>query len=240
MAGGRGGGFETTRWTLVITAGGPTDGPSHEALGELCQIYWPPLYGFLRRRGYSREDAQDLTQGFFARFLERKDYRSADPERGRFRGFLLTALRRYVINEHERCTAARRGGPVPPLALDFDDAERTWLLGIRSDDTPERVFDRGWAALTLNRAIARLRAEYDTSGKAAVADALLPCLTDDQARSYRDTADLLGMTEGAVRVAVHRLRRRFGEILWRQVADTVSSPDEVDDEMRELLRVVGS
>jgi len=236
------GGFATTRWTMVSAAGGPSDGAASTALAELCQIYWPPLYSYLRRRGHDREEAEDLTQGFFATLLERQSLQSADPVRGRFRGFLLTALKRYVINEHERATAARRGGPARlPLTLDFDSAERNYARGLGSGDTPDRVFDRKWAALCIDRALASLRAEYIESGKHSVADALLPYLTDSgQLPSYRAVADQLLMSEGAVKVAVHRLRQRFGSILRQQIADTVLSPADADDELRELIRVVAS
>jgi RNA polymerase sigma factor (sigma-70 family) len=237
----RAAGFATTRWTMVVAAGGRRDGQSRQALADLCQIYWPPLYGYLRRRGHCREEAQDLTQGFFARLLEHEGVRLADPARGRFRGFLLTALKRYVINEHERATAARRGGPLLPLTLDFDGAERGYARVARSDDTPDRVFDRNWAALCLERALSTLRGEYQQGGKGSLADALLPYLTETSALpSYREVAVHLAITEGAVKVAVHRLRQRFGTILRRQVADTVLTPEDADVELRELIRAVGS
>lgn len=239
----RGGGtFSTTRWTLVAAAGERFDDAGSQALAELCQMYWSPLYSYLRRRGYGREQAEDLTQGFFASLLERQGLQSADPARGRFRGFLLTALKRYVINEHERDTAARRGGPVRRLlTLDFDDAERSFARGLGSGDTPDREYDRKWAALCIDRALASLRAEYGQTGKGAVADALLPYLTDHgPLPSYNAIAQDLLMSEGAVKVAVHRLRQRFGAILRLQIADTVLSPADADEEMRELLRVVAS
>lgn len=243
MTTGRGGGgFATTRWTMVSAAGGLSEGAASKALAELCQIYWPPLYSYLRRRGHDREEAEDLTQGFFASLLERQGLQLADAARGRFRGFLLTALKRYVINEHERATAARRGGSArPPLVLDFDAVERSYARGLGSGDTPEREFDRKWAALSIDRALAQLRAEYHEAGKHAVADALLPYLTDSAPLpSYRTIAEQLLMSEGAVKVAVHRLRQRFGSILRLQIADTVLSPEDADEEMRELIRVVAS
>jgi RNA polymerase sigma factor (sigma-70 family) len=236
-----GGGFATTRWTMVNAAGHRSDPHASEALAELCQIYWPPLYGYLRGRGHAPEEAQDLTQGFFARLLERQDIRAAEQARGRFRGFLLTALKRYVINEHERATAARRGGRHVRLALDFDDAERTYALERRNEDTPERVFDRKWAAITLDRALQRLREECYQAGKGAEANALLPYLTDSsELPTYRVVAGELALTEGAVKVAVHRLRQRFGAILRLEVGETVLKPDEVADEMRELIRAVST
>jgi RNA polymerase sigma factor (sigma-70 family) len=236
------GGFATTRWTMVSAAGGVSDPAAREALAELCQIYWPPLYNYLRRRGHDREEAEDLTQGFFASLLERQGLQSVDPARGRFRGFLLTALKRYAINEHERATAARRGGAVRvPLTLDFAAAERSYARGLGSTDTPDREFDRKWATLCLDRALGSLRAEYHDAGKDTVADALLPYLTDSgRLPSYRTIGEQLLMSEGAVKVAVHRLRQRFGSILRLQIADTVLTPADADDEMRELIRVVAS
>lgn len=234
-----GGRFVTTKWTMVGAAGDGSDTQAREALSALCQTYWPPLYSYLRRHGHDREEAQDLVQGFFARLLERGDVRSADPARGRFRSFLLTALKRYVINQHERATSARRGGPRLPLSLDFDEAERSDAREPRSDDTPERVFDRRWAAISLDRAQQRLRDECQQAGRGAQADVLLPYLTDaGDLPPYSEAAGRLGLTEGAVKVAVHRLRRRFGAILRLEISETVLAPEDVEDEVRELIRAV--
>ena len=224
----------------MVNAAARSDPHAAAALGELCQIYWPPLYGYLRGRGHTVEEAQDLTQGFFARLLERQDIRAADPARGRFRGFLLTALKRYAINEHERDTSWRRGGRQAHLALDFEDAERVYARERRNEDTPERIFDRKWAAITLDRALQRLRVEWELGGKTAEANALLPYLTDTgELPPYRDVAASLGVTEGAVKVAVHRLRQRFGAMLRLEVGETVLAPD-VEDEIRELIRAVSA
>jgi RNA polymerase sigma factor (sigma-70 family) len=232
--------FVTTRWTLVAAAAADSSDPQRqEALGDLCQAYWPPLYAFLRRRGHSPEDAQDLTQGFFARVLERRDFRAADPARGRFRSFLLSALQHYAINEHERASTVKRGGRVQRLSLDFEEVERTYVLEARHDDSPDRVFNRKWAAISLDRALGRLRDECHTLGKGALADALLPYLTDTgQLPAYRTVAEQLGLTEGATKVAVHRLRQRFGAILRLEIAETVLAPADVDDEVRELIRAL--
>jgi len=236
-----GGGFKTTRWSMVNAAGHSSNPKAAKALAELCQIYWPPLYGYLRGRGLDREAAQDLTQGFFARVLERHDLRAADPGRGRFRAFLLTALKRYVINEHERATTARRGGGAMPLSLDFEDAERSFSVEHRDDETPERVFDRKWASIALDRALGRLHDESHQTGRSDVADTLIPYLTDTgNLPAYREVAAALGLSEGAVKVAVHRLRQRFGEILRLEIGETVVSPAEVEEEMRELFRAVSA
>lgn len=226
---------------MVNAAGRTRDDRASAALAELCEIYWPPLYGYLRGRGYPAEEAQDLTQGFFARLLETQSIRSADPTRGRFRAFLLTALKRFVINEHERATAERRGGRHLHFQLDLTDAERAFSAEHRREDTPDRLFDRKWAAIVLERALERLRDEYAASGKSDVARALLPYLTDStDLQPYRAVAADLGLSEGAVKVAVHRLRQRYGAILRAEVAETVAGDQEVDAELRELLRAVST
>ena len=173
--------------------------------------------------------------------LERRDVRAADPARGRFRSFLLTALQHYVFNEHERKTTAKRGGRLQRLSLDFEDVERAYVLEARHDDSPDRVFNRKWAAITLDRALQRLRRECHASGRAALADALLPYLTDaGNLPPYRTVAEQLGISEGATKVAVHRLRQRFGTILRLEIAETVLAPADVDDEVRELIRALAS
>ena len=233
--------FATTRWTMVNAAGHSSDAAAARALSELCEIYWPPLYAYLRNRGYSPEEAQDLTQGCFARLLETHAIRSADPTRGRFRSFLLTALKRYVINEYERGATARRGGRHVHFTLDLDEAERSYSSERRDDDTPERQFERKWALIVLDRAFLRLREECEQAGQSNMAEALLPYLTDTgDLPSYRAVASELRLTEGAVKVAVHRLRRRYGAILRREIAETVADPAEIDAELRELLSAVSS
>jgi|SRR4051794_35333767 RNA polymerase sigma factor (sigma-70 family) len=238
---GRGGRFATTRWTLVNAAARSSDPYAANALADLCQIYWPPLYSYLRRRGHDAEDAQDLTQGFFARLLERQDFRIADPQRGRFRAFLLTALKRYAINEHARAAAVRCGGRQIRLSLDFEDAERTYVRDHRDEDTPDRVFDRKWAGIAIDRALGRLRDECREAGKAAVSDALFPYLTETgELPSYREVAADLGLSEGAVKVTVHRLRQRFGTILRLEIGETVLAQEDVEAEMRALIRAVSA
>lgn len=212
-----------------------------EALSTLCETYWYPLYAFLRRRGYSADDAQDLTQAFFARLLEKHTLRHADPARGRFRSFLLASLRNFVANEHDRDTARKRGGGTPRLSLDLIAAEQRFQLEPAIDETPERVFDRLWALTLLDKVLARLQAETSArAAKTAAFDQLKPYLTGDEPQlSYAETASRLGMSEGAVKVAVHRLRRRFRELLRDEIAHTVSAPEEVDIELRHLWAAVG-
>jgi RNA polymerase sigma-70 factor (ECF subfamily) len=237
----RGGRFATTRWTMINAAGGASSASAAAALAELCQIYWPPLYSYLRRRGHDAQDAQDLTQGFFARLLERQDFRVADRSRGRFRAFLLTALKRYAINEHKRARAARRGGGQVRLSLDFEEAERTYAVDRRDDETPDRAFDRKWAGIAIDRAVHRLRRACRDGQAAAMTDVLLPYLTDSgDLPAYRAVAAELGLTEGAVKVAVHRLRQRFGTALRQEIGQTVVADEDVEAEMRDLIRAISA
>ena len=239
MTDARPGGFATTRWSRVNAAAERGHSGAETALGELCEIYWPPLYAYLRKRGHRPEEAQDLTQGFFAKLLETNGIRAADPARGRFRAFLLTALKHYAINEYERSTAARRGGKHLHFTLDFEGAERGYVADARNAETPDRLFDRKWAAIALDRAMQRLRDDCEASGKGEIARALIPYLTDTgDLPGYRDVASQLQLTEGAVKVAVHRLRQKYGAMLRAEIAETVSGEEEIEAEMRELLRSV--
>ena len=233
--------FETTRWSVVLAAvaGGPSAG-ADEALATLCESYWYPLYAFLRSRGYSAEDAQDLTQSFFARLLEKQTIRHADPARGRFRSFLLSSLKNFAANERDRAGAARRGGDIPILSLELETAEGRFGMELPTDETPERIYDRHWALALLDRVMSRLDADAVHSGKPLQFDRLKSYLTGDQPHlSYAQTASDLGTSEGAVKVAVHRLRRRFRDLVRDEIAQTLSSPEEIDDELRHLWSSVG-
>ena len=212
-----------------------------EALATLCETYWYPLYAFLRSRHYSAEDAQDLTQAFFARLLEKQTIRQADPARGRFRSFLLVSLKNFAANERDRAIATKRGGGVPTLSLEFETAEGRFQMEPPSgDDTPERAFDRHWAFALLDRVMSRLHAETGRSGNPSQFDRLKAYLTGDQPQmSYAETASALGTSEGAVKVAVHRLRRRFRDLVRDEIAQTLSSPEEIDDELQHLFASVG-
>lgn len=226
---------------MVTAAGAAGDRRSAAALEELCEIYWPPLYAYLRGRGYPADQAQDLTQGFFARLLETDAIRSADPARGRFRAFLLTALKRYVINEYERSMTAKRGGRHVRFAVDVEQVERVFSLERREHDSPDRIFHRQWATIVLDRALQRLRTECEQAENPAVATALLPYLTDSGGLPpYKALAPRIGLTEGAVRVAVHRLRQRYGSILRAEIAETVAGEDDIEAELRDLLRAVSA
>jgi RNA polymerase sigma-70 factor (ECF subfamily) len=228
--------FHTTHWSLIAQAAGQESPSSQAALSDLCQAYWYPVYAFIRRRGQSADDARDLAQEFFATLLEKGYLADADPERGRFRSFLLTAVSRFVSKQHERAAAAKRGGGRKPLPLDFSDGESRYQREPSHQWTPERIFARRWALTLLDRAISTLRQEHETAGKLAQFDALKVFLTGEAgAPPLRQVAEQLGTTEGAVKVAVHRLRQKYRETLRNEIAQTVAAQEDVDDELRLLL-----
>lgn len=235
----RGGRFMTTHWSLVLAAGSETGAGSEEALAKLCEAYWYPIYVFIRRQGYSADEAADLTQGFFARMLEKSYLRDADPQRGRFRSFLLGCLRHFLSNERDRARTQKRGGEYVILPLERETAEGRYLLELRDELTPDKIFDRRWALTLLDRTLTRLRDEHLAKGKLTLFDALRGFLTGDSVGVAYDTvARTLGTTEGAAKVAVHRLRRRFRDLLVEEVASTVADPHDVEDEIRHLLQAV--
>lgn len=233
-------GFDTTHWSVVRAAGSDSTGRARDALAELCGTYWEPLYAYLRRQGHSTEDAEDLTQGFFARVLEKGVFDAADPDRGRFRSFLLASLRHYAANELVHAQAAKRGGVEPPLPLEFDRAEQRFLAEPEDTATPERVFDRRWAFTILDRTMVTLGVEYRRRGRHDVFQGLKSHLiAPDDGVSYLNVGKDLGLSEGATRVAALRLRRRFGELLRREIATTVETPEDVEDELQHLIQAVG-
>ena len=228
--------FPTTRWSRVILAGDPDAPLARESLAELCNAYWYPLYAYIRRRGYGPEQARDLTQDFFARVLEKGLLAEADPARGRFRSFLRTVCAHFLANRRDREQARKRGGGRAVLPIDAADAEGRYALELADGLTPERIFDRSWALTLLGRVLDQLGREYDEAGKAATFEALRGVLAGDpDAPSYAAVAARLGTTEGAARVAAHRLRRRYGELLRQEIAATLAEPAEVDDEIRDLF-----
>jgi len=232
--------FSTTRWSLVLAAGDARNPLSREALASLCKIYWPPVYAYVRRRGHDPESARDLTQGFFTNFLESGSFGRADPARGRFRSYLLGAVNHYLANEWDRTRSLKRGGGEVAISLDLESAEARRLEPAH-DLTPEKIFERRWALALLEHVLARLWQEKEASRNPERFERLMPLLTGGGAdASYRQLAADLGMTEAAVKVAVHRLRRRYGELLREEVAQTVRDPSEVDEELRYLLSVLGS
>ena len=235
----RAGRFATTRWSLVLAAGRSTDTRSAEALAHLCDLYWYPVYAFIRRQGNGPEDSADLTQEFFARVLEKNYFHDADPARGHFRGFLCASVRHFLSNQRDRAQALRRGGRQPLISLDAELAEGQYRLEPRDNLTPERLLDRRWALILLDRVLSRLRADHVAAGKADLFDRLKGFLTGDNAElRYADVAKATGGTEGAIKVAVHRLRRQYRDILIQEIAETVSDPAEITAEIEHLLKAV--
>lgn len=231
--------FITTEWSRVLAARDGSDSDARCALETLCQTYWYPLYAFVRRQGYEPDEARDLTQAYFAELLEKDFLDDVEPDRGRFRSFLLASLKNFMSHERDRARALKRGGATVTISL-----EETTVDGYIDDQpvdrlTPEEVFERKWALTVLQRAIERVRQEVRDSGTEARFEVLKPYLTGEAGRApYREVATELGMSEAALRGAVLRLRRRFGKALRTEVTDTVADPAEVDDEIRRLLTVI--
>jgi RNA polymerase sigma-70 factor (ECF subfamily) len=227
--------FVTTRWTVVLAAGRDSTADSDRALAELCQTYWYPLYAYTRRQGHTHEDAEDLTQAFFARFLERNYLAGLDAERGRFRAFLLACLKNFLANEHDKASRQKRGGGIPPLSLDWQSAEDRFRLEPADPRSPDRAFDREWALALLGRVVARIEDEFANEGKGAFfARAKGFLTTTEDAATHEQVARELGMEPGAVRVAVHRLRKRYRELLRDEIAQTLADPARVAEELRAL------
>ena len=228
--------FQTTHWSLVLAAQGDDTALAREALAELCEAYWQPLYLFVRRKGYGVEEAQDLTQAYFAHLLEKDFLQTVTPEAGRFRSFLLASLQNLLTDERRRELALKRGRGSAPISLDVASAER---LGPSEDRTPETIFERRWAATVLERALERVRQDSRRQGKSERFERLKGFLAGElPAPRYDEVAAELGITEEAVAVAVHRLRKRYGVALREEIGRTVASPDEIEDEIRHLLGVL--
>ena len=220
----------------MLAAGGSSSPASREALERLCRAYWFPLYGYVRAKGFSLHDAEDLTQEFFARFLASDALRTVSEERGRFRAFLLAALNHFLANEWDRLRAQKRGGGQSPFSFDAASAEERLQMEPSTDLTPERLYERRWALTLLDSVLERLRAEMIAAGKAAMFDALRGFLSDAAgAMSYPEAAARLGLTEAATRKSVQRLRQRYRELLREEVSHTVGAPHEVESELRHLL-----
>jgi RNA polymerase sigma-70 factor (ECF subfamily) len=231
----RGDVFVTTRWTVVLSAGHKSSPQSDRALGELCQTYWYPLYAFVRRKGHSKEDAEDLTQAFFARFLEKNYLEGLSAERGKFRAFLLASLKHFLANEWDKSQRQKRGGGAQHLSLDWRSADERFHLDPPDPSSPDRTFDREWALTLLEHVITRLREECARDGKLQLFDQAKGYLmVGEQAIPYSDAAKSLGLEEGAMRVAVHRLRKRYRELLRDEIAHTLHDPAQVAEELRSL------
>ena len=231
--------FLTTHWSVVLAAKDKSSPGCSEALEILCRTYWYPLYAFVRGSGYSPHDAQDLTQGFFEKLLAKDYLRVVDPEKGRFRTFLKTAIKRFLVHEWERGTAEKRGGGQVPLRFDTAMAEQRFQAETTNMLGPDQLYDRQWAFTLLEQVATRLEREYAEAGKAFDLKELKPYLTEERGRiPYARIASALRTSEGAARVAVHRLRKRFRELFREVIAETVSEPAEVEEEMRHVIGVL--
>ena len=232
--------FATTHWTVVLTAGHSDSTHARDALAQLCQTYWYPLYAYVRRRGYPTHDAEDLTQEFFARLLAKRKLADLTREGGRFRSFLLTALNRFLVDEWKRGQARKRAGQ-QLVSLDAQDAETRYRREPADTRTPEKVFEQNWALALLDTVFLRLQQEYDHAGKGGLFAELEFCLTGERsAVPYAALGTRLQMPEATVKVTVHRLRQRYRELLRQEVAHTVSRPDEIEAELRDLFRALAS
>jgi RNA polymerase sigma factor (sigma-70 family) len=233
--------FGTTRWSLVLGAGQPGGQAAGAALAELCQRYWYPLYAYVRRRVRDVSEAQDLTQEFFTRLLEKNTLAAASRERGRFRSFLLAAMNNFLLNEWDKAKAQKRGGGRAPISLALDTAESRLNLEPAHDLTPENLYERQWALTLLELVVERLEAEFAAAGKARQFVLLKPALTGSRAAiDYSAVAAALGVSEESARQSAHRLRRRYRELLREELAQTLADPSEVDDEIRALFTTLGS
>ena len=231
--------FATTHWSVVLAAGTPESSRYKEALETLCRSYWFPLYAYLRRRGYSSHEAEDFTQGFFTRLLEKKGLRLADPKLGKFRSYLLGALKHFLADERDRTQAQKRGGDRKFFSLDFENAENQYVLEPTDQLSPEKLFERSWALTVLQRAMARLEAESASLHKQKVFKNLVVFLAPtEKTTPYREVAAGLNMTEAAVKVAVNRLRKRYRELLRDEIAQTVANEEQVGEELCELYAAI--
>jgi RNA polymerase sigma-70 factor (ECF subfamily) len=229
--------FPTTRWTLVVAAGDPGRKEAGAALASLCENYWYPLYAYLRRRGYAADQAQDLTQEFFARVLEGRYLDRADPEKGRFRSFILTSLKFFVADEGDRDRAQKRGGGAL-VPLEFSSGEERYQREPAHDDTPERIFERRWALSVIDRVVEKLREEFVRHGRPEHFERLKTFLLGHSEAPYAALAGEMNTSEGALKVAIHRLRKRYRELFRQEIADTVADPSEVESELRFLAGVL--
>ena len=229
--------FPTTRWTLVVAAAAPHRKEANSALVSLCENYWYPLYAYLRRRGYPADQAQDLTQEFFRRVLEGRYLDRADPEKGRFRSFLLTSLKFFAADEKDRERARKRGGG-KSVPLEFSSGEERYQREPVHNETPERIFERRWALSVLDRVVESLRDEFVQHGRAEHFERLKVFLLGQSDAPYAELAREMNTSEGALKVAIHRLRKRYRELFRQEIADTVADPADVESELRFLAAVL--
>jgi RNA polymerase sigma factor (sigma-70 family) len=230
--------FQETAWSVVLAAGAETDARAQTALAELCRIYWRPIYAYVRRRGYAVHDAQDLTQSFFQHLLEDETLRRASRDKGRFRSFLLGALKLCLADEHARQHALKRGGGVQFISVDELIAEESHYQPRTSDLSPAESLDARWAGVILERALAKLRAEFAAEGKSETFESLSPFLAGEKPDvSYQDVAQQIGISLGSVKTQIHRLRQRFATAVRSEIMQTVAAPHEVENELRQLRDV---
>jgi RNA polymerase sigma factor (sigma-70 family) len=231
--------FATTHWSVILAAAEEDSPRAAAALEQLCRTYWKPLYVYVRRRGYGTEDAQDLTQEFFFGFLRKHRFARADPLRGRFRSFLLSSINHFLANEWDRVRAVKRGGRVSFIALEDNTVERLCLQESFTRASPEQIYEKSWAMALLQRVLGRLREEWAAAGRSRQFDELKPGLTGEQpSKGYADLASRLETTEAAVKMAVKRLRTRYGQLLREEIAHTVADATEAEDELRYLCTVM--
>jgi RNA polymerase sigma-70 factor (ECF subfamily) len=231
--------FATTQWSVVLAAGGIEPKEARKALSHLCEIYWYPLYGYVRRRVPEVSEAQDLTQAFFAELLEKNYVSAAMPQRGRFRAFLLTAFKHFLSKQWEKARAQKRGGGFSPISLDFDSADSSFSIEPASGLTADQFYDQQWAITLLRQIMGRLEGEFDRAGKARQLEVLKGFIIGDHAGStYAQAAGELNMTEAAAKKAASRMRGRYRELLREEIAETVAGPEEVEDEIRNLFVIL--
>lgn len=230
--------FATTSWSMVLDATDSDAGTARDALTDLCRAYWFPLYSYVRRRGFDRSQSEDLTQAFFADLLEKDRLNHATPTRGSFRTFLLSSLNNFIKNHWRSESALKRGGGQTILSFDYDKADNRYVAEPADDETAERIFDRNWAHSILEQTLAAVKAQYVESGKAELFDSLSGFLTGEEKIAYAELAEKTGMKEGALKVAVHRLRQRYGQQLRLQIAKTVLDPTQVDAELDLLFQAL--
>jgi RNA polymerase sigma-70 factor (ECF subfamily) len=232
--------FATTHWSLVLAARDRAEPGADDALASLCGLYWYPLYAYVRRRGHGADEAHDLTQEFFARLLEKDSLAAVDRDKGKFRAFLLAACNHFLANERDRARAKKRGGGRAVLSLAAADAEGRYSAEPADALTPEKLFERRWALALLQQVMTRLRDEFEAKGKGRLFDRLRGFLVGEKGAGYRRAAIELRLSEGAVKVAVHRLRQRYRELLHEEIGRTVGAPEEVEEEIRALFAALGS
>jgi RNA polymerase sigma-70 factor (ECF subfamily) len=232
--------FPATRWTLVAAASDPARPESHAALAWLCENYWYPLYAYVRRRGYSAADAQDLTQQFILGLLEGRYLDRADPDKGRFRAFLLSSFKFFLFDEMDRTHAQKRGGGTTLLPFEISYAEELYIREPAHQETPERIFERRWARIVLDRVLERLREEFVQHGRLDYFNRLKAYLVGQAEVPYAELARQLGTSEGALKVGIHRLKKRYRELLRAEVAETVADPSQIDDELRYLAAALSN